>query len=88
MHVICIKTYIGWNVAARLVGSNIIQVGDECTVIDTYKCACGKHDKYDLKEFPLLGGFDARCFATMPESDADEMQDAEREAIVPDPQLN
>jgi hypothetical protein len=83
--VMCIKSSLGWQIAARWVGGTFPDVGDECTVKRKYTCTCGKHEVYDFEEHNELGGFDARNFAILPESDADEINSAEHEAIIPPP---
>jgi hypothetical protein len=86
--VMCVECPSAWAIAAKLFGGNFPEVGDQCEVEETRRCGCGKHDVYDLKGYDLFCGFHVECFAIMPEGDADEMDDAGHEAIVPDPTLN
>jgi hypothetical protein len=85
----CVKSPMGWMIAAHIIGSECPIVGDTLTVKDKYKSPCcnGSHEVYDFEEYDLLKAFDARCFAILPDADADEIEDAQKEAIVPAPSL-
>lgn len=87
MQVMCVASPLGWMISARIMGCGFPKVGDILTVQHTYKSPCcnGSHDVYDFEGYDLLGAFDARCFAILPEEDSDDIEAAEQEAIVPNP---
>lgn len=87
MKVMCMESPVEWAAIANLYGGSYPQVGDECTVKNTRRCKCGKHDVYDFEEYHFPTGFQTDCFAVLPSSTADEMQAAEQEAIVPNPMV-
>jgi hypothetical protein len=76
-----------WQILIAMFGGNVPDITDVCIVVETRKCGCGKHDVYELEGYYMASGFDPECFAILPEADADEMNDADREAIVPNPFL-
>jgi hypothetical protein len=87
MKVMCMQSPVEWTIIAAIYGGSVPQVGDECTVKDTRRCNCGEHDVYEFEEFNLHTGFQTDCFGILPSSTADEINAAEQEAIVPNPQL-
>lgn len=87
MRVMCVKSSPAHQAVAILLGGSFPEIGDKCTVIETKRCSCGKHDVYYLEEHWLPTGFPTEFFATLPEADADEIEAAEKEAIVPNPNL-
>lgn len=87
MKVMCVEQPQAWIVLGYLMRFKVPEVGDECTVLDTRLCSCGAHDVYDLEGFPSPLGFQTDCFAVMPEADADDINAAEHEAIVPNPMM-
>lgn len=62
------------------IGRPVPQVGDIDTVIDTYPTQWG--DYYVLERFGEEDAFDPERFAILPSSTAEEMAEAEREAIL------
>jgi hypothetical protein len=85
MKVMCIQSPDELKVVAAIFDGNIPEVGDECVVKSTHRCSCGTHDVYDLEGYWLPTLFPTELFAILNESNADELQDVEREAIVPEP---
>lgn len=63
-------------------GRNCPTVGEECTVVEAWIDAFDNDDP--VFEFAEYEGciFSQRYFAVLPDTTADEMADAEREAIV------
>lgn len=62
------------------------QIGDECTVLNMCIGYCKDGSEAPCYELEGYGGdeyvYDQRNFATLPDTTADEMQEAEKEAIV------
>jgi hypothetical protein len=59
---------------------------EECIVTgQSYVPEFGPHLLYQLSGYPVNVGYTAFAFAILPEEDADEIQDAEHEAIIPNP---
>lgn len=85
MKVMCVEQLEAWLIVAAFFGGTVPEVGDECTVKAQRLCTCGKHDVYDLEEFWLPTGFQIDCFAVLPDADADTINAAEQEALVPNP---
>jgi hypothetical protein len=85
MKVMCIEQPEEWAMIAAFFGGSFPDVMDECVVKETRRCTCGTHDVYVLDGYYLPCGFDPTCFAILPEADADEIDAAEQEAIVPNP---
>lgn len=85
MKVMCMEQPKYWQNVIAFFGGRVPQVGDKCSVAETRRCVCGKHDLYLLEGYYLVCGFDPKYFAILPEADADEINAAEQEAIVPNP---
>jgi hypothetical protein len=80
MKVMCIKVGLNWKLLKFIFGINHPDVLDECTVTDTHRCPCGKHDVYELEGYN--GAYETNSFATLPDRDADEINAEVRESIV------
>jgi hypothetical protein len=80
MRVICVMSFDKIKSHPSYDGEPLPQVGSEYLIVDTYRGSLGL--TYILAGFPDDCSYEAKAFATLPEATADEMQEAEREAIL------
>lgn len=76
----CVDYFRSANGCAIPEGYVMPDIGDECTVINDFM-ENGKR-YYSLAGYPKEFGYNAVCFAILPDQSADEMQEQEREGIV------
>jgi hypothetical protein len=84
MRVMCVTVPSHWINQARMKNEKHPLVGDIVEVVDEWPCGCGWHEHmYSLKGYVPGTGYSANCFSPLP--DADEIESAEFEAIIPNP---
>lgn len=82
MKVLCINVPEEWKIFCPKYGIGHPDVGDECLVLKVHKNPGFGKNMFVLKGYNPKYGYAAVNFATLPDRDADEMLEVERESIV------
>lgn len=82
MKVLCINVPEEWKRLCPRWGIEHPDVGDECLVLKVHKNPGFGNDLFILKGYEPNVGYASTNFATLPDRDADKMQEESREAIV------